>query len=90
MELSGKLPAFISWIQTIGLLLFILSRLVFRETDWLLYLGGSLIIGAIICRLFLDWKAGRKKAFRTRFWTLIGVIVICLLLLLIFGNPQSN
>lgn len=90
VELSGRMPAFITWMQTIGLILFILSQLVFTELDWLFYIGSALIIGAIICRLYVDWKAGRKKAFRTRLFMLIGVIAICLILLLIFGNRYNT
>lgn len=90
VELSGRMPAFVSWIQAIGLILFLLSRLVYRETAWLLYVSVSLIIGASLLRLYFDWKAGRKKAFRARLFMLVGVIVICLLLVLLFGNGAGN
>jgi phosphoglycerol transferase MdoB-like AlkP superfamily enzyme len=89
-ELSGKTPAFISWLQVIGLVVFLISRLsYFRHLDWLLYVGTALIIIALVLRIYFDRKHGRKKAFRERLILLILALAI-LAGLIVFYLAKTN
>lgn len=78
-ELSGRTPAIISWIQLIGLILIIASRVFFPAIPWLLYAGFLLALAGYIIRMYYDWKQGNKKAFRRRLVFLIIAFVVGLL-----------
>ena len=79
-ELAGKTPAAITWLQTIGFVMLVISRLLYRQIDWLLYLAGVFLITSFLLRLYFDWKIGRKKAFRNRLIVLAIAIAAALVL----------
>ena len=74
-ELSGRMPAFISWIQTIACALYIVSRLLFRQLAWPTSIAVALLVGAYSLAAYFDWQQGRKKAFRNRLiWLGIALV----------------
>jgi hypothetical protein len=75
-ELSGKTPAFVSWIQLIGLVLIIASRVYFTESRWLLYLGVFLAFAGYVVRMVFDWRQGNRKAFWRRLIFLLIAFII--------------
>ena len=74
-EMSGKLTAFFSWIEFLGLIVFLSSRLFFRQQSWVAIAGLLLIGSGYIYRMYRDWKAGRKKAFWRRLIFLVVAII---------------
>lgn len=80
-ELAGKTPAFVGWIQVIGALLF-LSSLVsaLKNYRWLSYTGAALILTGYLLKIYFDWKAGNRKAAKTRLIFLVAIIAVSLIL----------
>lgn len=74
-ELSSRTASFFSWIEFLGLLLFITFRLFLPEYGWLAYLGVVLLASGYGYKMYRDWKEGRKKRFRLRLLVLLFALV---------------
>lgn len=74
-ELSGRETAFVSWIEFLGMIVFLSSRLFFRQHDWMAIAGFALIASGYFYRMYFDWKAGRKKSVRRRLIFFIVAVI---------------
>jgi len=79
-ELSNKKNAFVGWVEALGFLLLILSRVVFRQESWLLYLALAFIVGGFFYRLYLDYKNGNKTRAKKRLVLFFVVMIITLII----------
>jgi hypothetical protein len=74
-ELSNKIAAFFSWVEFLGMIVFITSRLFFRQNDWLALTSIILICSGYFYRIYADWKAGRKKSVKRRLLLFVLVVI---------------
>jgi thiol:disulfide interchange protein len=74
-ELSNKKNAFIGWIEALGFILFIVSRIFFREYEWLLFIAVGFILIAFFYRLYLDWKNGNTKRVKSRLIVFVLILI---------------
>lgn len=78
IELSGRVTAFFSWIEFLGLLLLIFSRIFFRNYEWISLAGLVLICSGYFYKMYADWRRGRKKAVRARLIFLVLALAAAL------------
>lgn len=79
-ELSNRKNAFVGWMEVLGFILLIVSRLFFREFVWLLYVAVGFILIGFFYRLYLDWNKGHRTRVKNRLILFFVVMIITLLL----------
>jgi hypothetical protein len=88
-EMSSRFSAFISWIEFLGILLILSSRLFLREYDWLGIVGIVMLASGYLYRMYLDHKAGRKKSFQRRLIFLVIAVIAAFIVGYLAYNKES-
>jgi phosphate/sulfate permease len=80
-ELSSRTAAVFSWLEFLGMLVYLVVSFTLGRNHWLLIFAVLMLASGYFYKTYVAWKSGNKKAVRIR----IVILVVGLALALIVG-----